>query len=56
MNREYQALKIRYEALSRDWHRQRDVEREWRTLRDRIFYALAFIAGLMSVLIITGAI
>lgn len=46
MNREYEALRLRYEALSRDWNRLRDIEEEWRLLRNRVIHWSLLIAAL----------
>ena len=56
MNREHEALKIRYRALSDDWNRMRNVEREWAMLRDKVIYLCCAVAILMSMAVFTGAI
>lgn len=52
--REYQALQIRYDALSRDWNKHRDLECKWRTLRDRVFMAAGAVMGLAALSVVLG--
>ena len=46
--------KMRYDALSADWHRLRDIEREWRQLRDKVLMVAAIVAGMIPLAIIAG--
>lgn len=54
--REHAATKLRLDALSRDWNLHRDVEKQWRTFRDRTFLVAGILAILASVSVFTGAI
>ena len=54
MNREHEALKLRYEALSRDWNRLRDIEDDWRLLRDRVLLFGGLTMGAWAFAVIAG--
>lgn len=52
--REFNALQLRLDALSRDWNKHRDVEQEWRRFRDGTFLAAGVIGCLASLSVLLG--
>ena len=51
---ELRANRLRLDALSRDWHKHRDIEKEWRVFTQRVVLVAAFVGAVSAVSILMG--
>ncbi len=54
LERDHEALRLRYKALSDDWNRQRDHEAEWNTFTRRVFWFGSGVALIAALCVIAG--
>ena len=56
LRKELRAARLRLDALSKDWNRHRDIEREWRLFSERTFVTGIILASvLVLAFLIRGA-
>ena len=52
--REFEAVCLQRDALSRDWNRMRDNERDWRIFTRRTFLAAGVVMCLAALAVVMG--